>query len=754
MRRLFSMIATLLMVASALPAATMMAAPSASHSRGIERAAGVDLSAPMIAPSQQITDTEDMSMNGASVVVTEDETMRTIAISGNGRLTVRIEVSDDHMMSDDMGDMSDEDDMTEDEDEDSDADVDASAEMTDTAEMTATTGIDATTEMTDTAEMTDTTDMSDDGSGMNIPGVEITENAGSRVVRVNSQGHIHVAIDIEPMSSMDDMDSEEMDSESMDSDVESSETMTDTESSTVATPEVAGSETMTDTESSAVATPEVAGSETMTDTESSAVATPEVAGSETMTDTESVVEETDEGAMDAVITDPLGEGMGSVIEFSDLEGMDVINNEGETLGSLDDLLINLEDGSIVLATLAFGGFLGLGEQNIPVPLSELQWNPELFTFVWDIPAANFEELTAFEDGWPDLTADWTTEATSTWDFLGLTSDPDLGNLGSGQLIMAEKLVDMGVENSTGDDLGGLDDLVINWQSGQVLYAVMGTGGFLGLGESNFAVPLSSITFSSVEDDYVAMVDVTEEELSTAPVYEGGIDFSAPDWDAPLRSFWGMDIDADLDVDADSGEASASVDVDDADESDADDDDMHDMSGEGMPMGVNVSEEDGMKVITLVMEGPFQILIQVSNHGEMGETEVGSMDDTTDEEATDDDSAEVDMGAMGSVNIGQDDMGDFLTDAEGRTLYTFSGSDDGMTDAEGWEAVEAGEEDTVGEGLDDSMLGTVDREDGTSQLTYNGYPLYRYSGDAASGDTGGQGMDESWWMLGSDGEPIE
>ena len=45
---------------------------------------------------------------------------------------------------------------------------------------------------------------------------------------------------------------------------------------------------------------------------------------------------------------------------------------------------------------------------------------------------------------------------------------------------------------------------------------------------------------------------------------------------------------------------------------------------------------------------------------------------------------------------------------------------------------------AGEGLDESLM-AVERTDGTTQVTYNDWPLYLFSGDAAAGDTNGQGV---------------
>jgi hypothetical protein len=47
--------------------------------------------------------------------------------------------------------------------------------------------------------------------------------------------------------------------------------------------------------------------------------------------------------------------------------------------------------------------------------------------------------------------------------------------------------------------------------------------------------------------------------------------------------------------------------------------------------------------------------------------------------------------------------------------------------------------TVGSGANASLVGTTTRADGTTQATYNGHPLYRYTQDQKAGDTTGQGV---------------
>jgi predicted lipoprotein with Yx(FWY)xxD motif len=64
--------------------------------------------------------------------------------------------------------------------------------------------------------------------------------------------------------------------------------------------------------------------------------------------------------------------------------------------------------------------------------------------------------------------------------------------------------------------------------------------------------------------------------------------------------------------------------------------------------------------------------------------------------------------------------------------------------------------TAGSGAEASLVGTTTRSDGTSQVTYNGHPVYRYSGDQKPGDTAGEGLDAfgaEWYVLSPAGDQV-
>jgi predicted lipoprotein with Yx(FWY)xxD motif len=111
-----------------------------------------------------------------------------------------------------------------------------------------------------------------------------------------------------------------------------------------------------------------------------------------------------------------------------------------------------------------------------------------------------------------------------------------------------------------------------------------------------------------------------------------------------------------------------------------------------------------------------------------------------------------------------DYGSFLVDAEGRSLYFFMSDtpDSGTSACTGdcateWPPLLTEGDPSAGEGVDMSLLGTITRDDGTTQVTYNGRPLYLFHEDMAAGDTNGQGVQDEfglWHLASSTGEPIQ
>jgi hypothetical protein len=100
-----------------------------------------------------------------------------------------------------------------------------------------------------------------------------------------------------------------------------------------------------------------------------------------------------------------------------------------------------------------------------------------------------------------------------------------------RLISSEKVDGTSVYNRNGDSLGTIHHLMVDKYSGQVEYAVMSFGGFLGIGESYHPLPWRSLTYDTRMGGYV--VDVDRSRLERAPRYTAS---NAPDWsDRTYRS---------------------------------------------------------------------------------------------------------------------------------------------------------------------------------------------------------------------------
>ena len=142
------------------------------------------------------------------------------------------------------------------------------------------------------------------------------------------------------------------------------------------------------------------------------------------------------------------------------------------------------------------------------------------------------------------------------------------------------------------------------------------------------------------------------------------------------------------------------------------------------------------------------------------------DSTTDTSATDTtepadttESTEAAAPAEGASTLAtaDTDLGTILVDAEGRTLYLFMPDTQGDSTcvdscAATWPPL-AGPA-TVGDGVDEALVGTADRpDDGSAQVTYNGWPLYYFASDAAPGDTNGQGVGDVWFAVDASGNAV-
>lgn len=98
---------------------------------------------------------------------------------------------------------------------------------------------------------------------------------------------------------------------------------------------------------------------------------------------------------------PTATGHTTAIRASDVIGTEVRNRAGESLGKVEDIVLDKTSNSIMFAVLSFGGFLGIGERYHPMPWAVLDYDPDIEAFVVDYsreqlesaPSDTIDELT-------------------------------------------------------------------------------------------------------------------------------------------------------------------------------------------------------------------------------------------------------------------------------------------------------------------------------------------------------------------------
>jgi sporulation protein YlmC with PRC-barrel domain len=112
-------------------------------------------------------------------------------------------------------------------------------------------------------------------------------------------------------------------------------------------------------------------------------------------------------------------------------------------------------------------------------------------------------------------------------------DPSLPKV----LVNASSLVGSTVRDSAGREIGEIKELMVDTASRQVTYAVLASGGFLGVGQTLFAVPFESLTVSQGKNAIV--LNARGEVLPAAPGFQGDRwpNMGDPSFQERVRAYW-------------------------------------------------------------------------------------------------------------------------------------------------------------------------------------------------------------------------
>ena len=108
------------------------------------------------------------------------------------------------------------------------------------------------------------------------------------------------------------------------------------------------------------------------------------------------------------------------------------------------------------------------------------------------------------------------------------------------IVTASKIIGEAVVNREDEALGKIHELVIDAKEGRVAYAVLSSGGFLGMGHRYFAMPWQTFEFASTENKLI--LNVNKEKLKAAPGFDKDAkwpDFADRSWGGKIHEYYGF-----------------------------------------------------------------------------------------------------------------------------------------------------------------------------------------------------------------------
>lgn len=191
---------------------------------------------------------------------------------------------------------------------------------------------------------------------------------------------------------------------------------------------------------------------------------------------------------------------------SRLIGMKVQGAQGEKLGEVEDLAVDLKSGQVRYAVLAVDpGFLS-AERMVPVPVKELRTAQDGDRLVYQ--KADKEQLEKRAVNRSDWNDDFVGNAQR---MASLDESWGMPKSSGGPLMRANNLLDKEVQNKAGENIGEIEDLVINMDRQQVHYAMLEFERSWLKPEKTVAVPLNAFSRPSGGSDELVM-DVNQAKV--------------------------------------------------------------------------------------------------------------------------------------------------------------------------------------------------------------------------------------------------
>jgi sporulation protein YlmC with PRC-barrel domain len=220
--------------------------------------------------------------------------------------------------------------------------------------------------------------------------------------------------------------------------------------------------------------------------------------------------------------------LGYLQKASKIVGLVVKDQQNQRLGKVHDLAVQLGTGRILAVIVSTGGFLDVHEKLVALPPSKFTVDSADKTLRLDVDQAQLRDAPTFEMSRWNENAQESAFADLNQRY-GVTADTTQYPTGEGRTAVdrASKVIGMRVHNDQNENLGKVENLIVDLPAGRIVEVILSTGGFLGMGDTLSEVPAQSFRNAPEHDRLV--LNTTREALANAP------HFKSNDWPNPNDS---------------------------------------------------------------------------------------------------------------------------------------------------------------------------------------------------------------------------
>jgi sporulation protein YlmC with PRC-barrel domain len=216
----------------------------------------------------------------------------------------------------------------------------------------------------------------------------------------------------------------------------------------------------------------------------------------------------------------------TVFRSVDLLGKRVTNAKGEALGQLEDCVVNMKDGHIVYAALAYGETLGFGGKLFAVSPKALRLSDDWKSYMLNVSKDDLDKAQGFDAN------KWPTSPDPRWSMAKDDGGKKDGERKDGERKDSEKKEDvhlrrltslsgLAVKNNDGETLGSAAGFGIDLEKHRVVYIAMAHGGVAGINAKYFAIPWEAAEFKSLtlNSGRVFVVNATKNDFENQPGFD-------------------------------------------------------------------------------------------------------------------------------------------------------------------------------------------------------------------------------------------